>query len=35
MFAAGFDVQVEVDRDARVARPTRVGRVRAITEKIP
>ena len=32
--AAGLDIEVEVERDARVARPARVRRIRAVAEKV-
>ena len=35
MLAAGLEVQVEVDGDARIAGPARIGWVATVTPEIP
>jgi hypothetical protein len=34
MFATGLDVEVEIHRNARIARPARVWRVGSVTRKV-
>jgi len=35
MLASGFDIEIDVDGDARAAGPARVGRFGAVAAKIP